>query len=344
MRIGGVFEPTAAAYYRGVYPLEAMARRGHEILWPENDSGDPKLTELARCDVIHVFRRSEAALLRALQPLVARGIGLVWDADDDLSTVPKNSPNYRENGGLHGQRRFADTVRIARLAHVMTTTSPTIRAKYEQQGVEHVVVIENFLQRRSWRRSRRHAGLIVGWIAGAEHMEDVIQLGLTETLTGVLAAHPDVQLETIGVDLRLPERYVRHRSVHFDTLPQHMARYDIGLAPLADIPFNAARSNIKVKEYAASGVPWLASPRVPYRALGPDQGGLLVDDGDWASALDDLIRNKRLRKKLGRKGKAWALGQTIDSAADTWESVLKTAAERGRTGAQAGTRRTRALA
>ena len=328
MRIGAAFEPTAAAFYRGVYPLEAMQRRGHEIVWPLQNSGEAQVEEFASCDVVYVFRRSEDALRRALAPLVARGVGLVWDSDDDLSAIPKRSPNYATIGALRGQRRFAETLRIARLAHVMTSTTEAIATKYERAGVTDVEIIENHLAPRTRRRRQRHDGLVVGWIAGMEHTEDAVELHLRDIFTRLQAAHPDLTVETVGVDLGLKDRYVRHAAVHFKTLPEHMARYDIGIAPLVDIPFNGARSNIKVKEYAASAVPWLASPRAPYRALGEREGGLLVEDGAWEAALDTLLRDKRQRKRLARAGKSWAKSQTIDAVADRWERVFETAVER----------------
>jgi hypothetical protein len=328
MRIGAAFEPTAAAYYRGVYPLEEMMRRGHEIVWPENDTGEAKVGEFGACDVIYVFRRSEEALRRPLAQLAARGVGIVWDTDDDLSAIPRRSPNFKTIGGLRGQRRFTETLRMARLAHVMLASTETIRAKYEKAGVSRIEVMENYLPRKLKRRRTRHDGLIVGWIAGIEHTEDAMALGLRETLERVLAEHPDVRVESVGVDLRLAERYVRHHTIHFNSLPDHMARYDIGLAPIVDIPFNAARSNIKVKEYAASEVPWLASPRGPYAGLGERNGGLLVDDDAWGSALDALIRDKRARKNLAKAGRSWAKTQTIDRQADRFEALLRTAAQR----------------
>ncbi|WCB96750.1 glycosyltransferase [Baekduia alba] len=323
-----MFEPTAAAYYRGVYPLEAMERRGHEIVWPHDDSGDPKLDELEACDAVFVFRRSEDHLRRSLKRLSERGVAIVWDTDDDLSAIPKHSPTYKNVGALKGQRRFADTVRMARTADVMTTTTDTIRAKYERNGVTNIAVIENCLNRRSWRRSQRHSGIVIGWIAGVEHTEDLVQLRLRDVLANVVSAHPNVRVESVGVDIGLPERYTRQPVAHFDDLPKHMARYDIGLAPLCDILFNNARSNIKLKEYAASGVAWLASPRKPYQGFGEKHGGLLVEDCDWEQAIERLVRDKKLRKKLGRNGKAWALSQTIDAAADQWEQVFETAVKR----------------
>lgn len=326
MRIGAAFEPTAAAYYRGVYPLEQMMKRGHEIVWPELDSGDLKVNELSGCDVIYVFRRSEEAMRRALSKLAESGTGIVWDTDDDLSAIPRRSPNYKTAGALRGQKRFMETLRMARLANVMMASTEAIRAKYEGAGINDIEVFENYLPPKVKRKRARHDGLVVGWIAGVEHTEDAIELGLRDTLARVLERHPDVVVESIGVDLGIADRYVRHPSAHFTTLPDHMARYDIGLAPIVDIPFNAARSNIKVKEYAASEVPWLASPRGPYVGLGESQGGRLVDDDAWEAALDELIRDKRARKKLAKAGKSWAKTQSIDRQADRFEAILCEAA------------------
>jgi glycosyltransferase involved in cell wall biosynthesis len=133
-------------------------------------------------------------------------------------------------------------------------------------------------------------------------------------------------VECIGVNLGLPERYRHDRLVAFDELPARIGGFDIGIAPLADLRFNRARSDIKLKEYAASGVPWLASPVGPYLGLGEAEGGRLVSDGDWFEALDRLLSQQREREQLGLAGEAWARRQTIDVAAGRWERVFAEAA------------------
>ena len=93
-------------------------------------------------------------------------------------------------------------------------------------------------------------------------------------------------------------RYEHIREVPFVDLLKVASRIDIGIAPLADTVFNRSRSNVKLKEYASGGAAWLASPVGPYRGLGEDQGGMLVEDGDWMSAIDLLIRDRRRRRRL----------------------------------------------
>jgi len=96
-------------------------------------------------------------------------------------------------------------------------------------------------------------------------------------------------------------------------------------APIADIPFNRARSNIKVKEYAALGRPWLASPVGPYASLGEKQGGRLVADDGWAAALGRLVEKPRERRKLARQARKWGRTQSVSANANLWEQALTAA-------------------
>jgi glycosyltransferase involved in cell wall biosynthesis len=154
----------------------------------------------------------------------------------------------------------------------------------------------------------------------------VARIDVADTLRRVADKHEHVRVECIGVDLRLPERYRHDPVVDFHALPARIGGFDIGIAPLADLACNHARSDIKVKEYAASGVPWLASPVGPYAELGEGQGGRLVADDCWFEALDRLVVSADERRRLGQSGRAWAAAQTMDAMAHRWEQVFRQAA------------------
>jgi glycosyltransferase involved in cell wall biosynthesis len=120
--------------------------------------------------------------------------------------------------------------------------------------------------------------------------------------------------------------------VRFDRLPEVMAGWDIALAPIAPTAFNAARSNIKLKEYAAGGTPWLASPVGPYRAMGEKQGGRLVPDDRWYEELLSLVDSARQRRKLAKNAAKWVVGETLERNLDAWETTLETAVNSARGG------------
>lgn len=324
MRIGAVWEPSANAHYRAFDPLQAMERRGHEVVWPKDPSAEPNVRQLVKCDVVHVYRHPYA--LEEFVELDRRGTPITYDNDDDFTAVPKDSRPYQEIGGLTLQRYFYLTVKVARLARLCTTTNEVLAEKYRRAGVGRVEVIGNYLTPDTWRQTNRHDGLVVGWVAAREHEPDAARLKLADALERLLLKHPHVRVDCIGVDLRLQERYRHDDSVPFLDLPRRIARFDIGIAPLVDSPFNRARSDIKLKEYGASGIPWLASPVGPYAELGEDQGGRLVSDDGWFEALDRLVTSGRDRRRLGRKAKRWAKGQTIERVADRWERLFLEAA------------------
>ncbi len=316
------------ANYRLLSPLWAMKRRGHEIIWPDSNTGVIGRRELLSSDAVLVFRCHDAVERKLMREARKHGVGIVWDVDDDMRNSPF-SPFGKHAGLRHRQQIYNDSLNAARLADVVITSTDVLRDLYASAGIGRIEVLENYLLHGTAdRRTRKHTGFVIGWVAGLEHELDARALAVPDTLARIQLEHPQMHVECVGVDLALTNRYTHFARVPFEELPARMAGWDIGLAPVADTAFNAARSNIKVKEYAASCIPWLASARGPYANLGEQYGGRLVDDEGWYEALDALIRDRRGRKRLARAGRSWAKGHTIDAVADRYEALFAEAASR----------------
>ena len=204
--------------------------------------------------------------------------------------IPPEAPEYKSLGGFHAERDFKAQGKIVRRAHVVTATSAYLAERYASAWGVEPVVIENYLGDHHFPRERASGeGLVIGWVAAGEHRADAHHLNMTQVLRQVMERDPRVRVVTLGVQLKLdPERYTHHQWVPFEELPRHLAGFDIGIAPIADIPFNLARSNVKVKEYAAAGVPWVASARGPYADLGSRCGGMIIGDDAWEDTLVSL--------------------------------------------------------
>lgn len=324
MRFGVVWSPeTSASNYRAMHVAATLEALGHVAGPLPSERGAADAALLAQCDVALVYHRSDKATRAALEEASAAGVALVYDIDDDYTAVPADHPRRDELLGA-----FERTLAIARLADLMTATTEPVAERYREHGVSEVEVIPNMVGPRGVAPPREHEGLVVGWVAGQEHRDDMERLGLGDVLEDLLDRHRDLRVEGIGVDLDLSDRYHHDRFVPFPELRDRISGFDIGIAPLTDTVLNRARSDIKVKEYAARGVPWLASPVGPYVGLGERQGGRLVDDTSWYDAIDRLLRKRRERRRLSSSGLAWARTQTIASTARIWEAALMRAIDR----------------
>lgn len=341
MRIGILRDETIVnSLYRTVIPMNALAARGHQVVDGRKDATAFDTARLLTCDVVHIHRHFDRDAQRLAAHLAGLGVAIWWDNDDDITAVPKGMDGYRELGGGHGARVFAGMRKMIAIADLVTTPSEVLAAQYRSVAPTPVRVLENHLPDEALRarRERSDDRIVVGWVAGSEHRFDADQLRLGAQLQELLDASPDVDVVTIGVRLALGSRYRHVRGVQLSELFQAEAQFDIGIAPIADIALNRARSNVKLKEYAAAGVPWLASPVGPYAQLGEAQGGRLVNDGRWRDEIERLAADRRARRKLSKHGSRWAAKETIGHNVAAWEAAMEqaVAAARARTGTGSG--------
>lgn len=328
MRVGALIELSASgASPRSAEPLHALGRRGHQIVPVEVVGGRADLSALDSCDVVYLHRQIDPATLALASRLAAGGIGVLWDHDCDESARPPTAASGRTGTWSRAEQaaRFRLSVEIARWASGVTVTTEPLAQLYREAGVTRVDVIPEAVTGGD-RTPRPHAGLVVGWITGGEGGADASRLGIDEALQRLLDSHPHVQVESVGADLGLTGRYRHADAVPIVGPLERLAGFDIGIAPLTDVPFNHARSDLPVKEYAASGVAWLASDVTPYAELGAEHGGALVEHGGWFDALDRLVRDDGWRQQLARDGRAWGSRQTIQATAGDWERAFLDAA------------------
>jgi hypothetical protein len=330
MRLGAVGQDGANAYYRLLLPLMAMRERGHDVVHVVQEYKRViDVRPLLRCDAVHIHR---PALLyddgEVVTKLLDAGITVGFDEDDNVIDMPQGLEERTDQPWLpRARRNFELLLEHVSRVQLVTTPSDHLADRFEAAGAANVHVVDNYLPGAFSRVAPQgHDGLVIGWHAGREHLVDAELLGLVPMLERVLEKHPDVRVVTINIDLKMEhERYACEEAMPIEALTHRLADFDVGLVPLADIPFNRGRSNVKAREYAAAGVPWLASPVGSYEGLGEEEGGRLVEDGEWFEALDGLIRARRDRAKQAKRAKAWAKRETIWNMAGVWERLFRDA-------------------
>lgn len=91
-------------------------------------------------------------------------------------------------------------------------------------------------------------------------------------------------------------------SAAYETYRLNIRNLDIGIAPLAPTPFNMSKSDLKVMEYAAWGIPCVAPDYITYSRNWTHNENILLykNEEEFAKYIEELLTNEPLRRKLGR--------------------------------------------
>jgi glycosyltransferase involved in cell wall biosynthesis len=285
----------------------------------------------ADCD-IYVFQMPlEQEYLAVIKAVQAAGKTAVCEADDMHIGIPPYNPASRgTDPKLNPQRNRDWLFQCYRQAGVMSCATPYIAEVYSKFC--DTTVIPNYLDWEMWQDTipcydveRRRVR--VGWMGDSHWRRGDLQV-LRGLIGPWLQRHPDVEFVAAGDPsvhdlLEVPEG--QRVSVQ-DTEFRHMdladitATMDIGLVPLEMNNFNEAKSHLKGLEYAACGIPCVASPTGSYRSWAEAGDGtfLAARPKDWLRALDELVGDDHARRELGRRARQHAQQNTIQEHVNEW--------------------------
>jgi hypothetical protein len=147
---------------------------------------------------------------------------------------------------------------------------------------------------------------VFGYMGTAGHLGDLELIAPAIAL--VLQRFPDARFETFGT-IRPPAslaafgaRVTAHpRADDYDSFMTKLKglRWRVGLAPLADTPFNACKADTKFVEYAQAGIPCVLARHSVYQR--PLAAGAALGAGsteEWAKAVLGLLADEAGASRL----------------------------------------------
>lgn len=258
----------------------------------------------------------------ALEGVTAR----VYETDDDLLAAdPSALPHLTDP-------RVQDSIRYMLERSEMVTVSTPYLAELVSQYNPRVRVLPNMINADLLdlnRRRGREGKVTVGWAGGQSHLPDWAHAA--DWIRPVLQRHADtVDMHFVGADysplLHVPTLWTGWTDDIWDYY--RALDFDIGVAPLSPIAFNRSKSHLKALEYAAMGIPVIASDMEPYRDLVVDgvTGYLVSSPEEWDKRLDELINDEAAREEMGAAAREVAKRHTIQGNWQLWESAYEEAA------------------
>ena len=311
-----VEDGTACGYYRVTLPFDEMKKNGVDCHYESVVAPVPE-------GVIFVGQRIGYPGFRTNWLKLWRTRPMVWETDDDLWNL---DPSNERAVKVYDKALLDELEQIVRTAHMVTVSTEPL-ADAMSKFNRNVVVIPNHIDDRMFDLVRpRRDRLTVGWAGGDSHRKDWQMVA--PRIRRFLDRNPDVDFHAIGQNY-LPENKIRGRwSAWSKELFDYYRTidFDIGIAPLIPNQFNRSKSAIKALEYAALGIPVIASDVEPYQPFVVDgvTGFLVSRDHEWEARLRDLTHDHEMREAMGAAAKERARGWAISEGWHLWHDAYQT--------------------
>jgi glycosyltransferase involved in cell wall biosynthesis len=130
-------------------------------------------------------------------------------------------------------------------------------------------------------------------------------------ITRLLVERDDVVFVLCGpgefVDIfntvRRMKKLIHVPRMAYEAFARAASMADVAIAPLGQTAFNGNKSEIRLIEAGAWGVPVVASAVAPYRRFESGQGACLLVEGNdvngWYAALTRLLDDAEMRRTMG---------------------------------------------
>lgn len=332
--------PAGCTYYRCYLPMAVanqQARLGIPAWDPARGFGikDSYTTGVFGFKTIVLKLIMDKAAPKHIELAQALGQTIIVDIDDyHDGLTPANKAYHITDPALNKKANRDYYSQVIAAADIVTVSTPFLLDHYSQQR-DNVYMVRNGVNMYQFER-RKHTSQkpVIGWAGAVSYRNGDLEQ-LREWLPDFLEEH-DLLFHHAGHDPESPSfaevtGVAPHRVTTTPIVPIHQyaanLKFDIGIVPLSDIPFNEAKSNIKGLEYAAAGIPFAASPLPEYRLLHETGVGRLASTPDeWRGQVAGLLTGRLRKKEAAIAHKIVSEQWSIEARANEWAEIFQNAA------------------
>lgn len=333
--------PGGAGWYRCALPTAGLAARGHETFHGVLAARSSPFEFVVKTwdgaihdslDVIIMQRYMSREAATDVGRARANGQIIVQDVDDWFWGLdPRNQAFWATHPKARPDENLDHYTTAIAASDAIIASTPYLAGRLRDHfPAQPVYVLRNMIDLDRWTphpvRDTREA-LVVGWVGATSWRSGDLEL-LSGILGPFLARHGakfyhggyHQESQGAGDRLGLKGKYLARPQVPIRLYPTLFEGIDIGVAPLSSQPFNMAKSAVKLMEYAASGIPFVATATPEYEWFGV--GDLARRPRDWIRALERLTDPEERRRSADRAYRRVA-DESVPARASEWERALR---------------------
>ncbi len=286
------------------------------------------LFTVARYDLIYIFMWVTpfgADLSERVARLSAKR--LIFDVEDNVLTGQALPKEYNPNAVARFLKGPWKARYLIRKADHVITSSPflndfclELNQKKACTYISSSVDTDRFVPANDYGNDRK---VTIGWTGT---FSSKIYLDMLREVFQELARRVDFRLKVIGnFDYELPGvdlevvRWTREREV------EDLQTFDIGVYPLPIDDWVLGKSGLKAIQYMAFGLPAVATAvgTTPLLIRDGENGLLVKSPQEWLDALERLVRDPDLRRRLGEAARRDAVANySVRAVASDYRRVL----------------------
>ena len=311
---------TGCGYYRLIYPMQKMIEKNNIQALATNNIF--KTHEIAKFDPDSmIFQRQ---CLDHQIKYIERCVKInqtfcIYELDDLLDGIQPKNIHYKDFNKTH----FNNLYKALKMVDRFVCSTEFIKDWYHKY-IDDIVVMPNMLPKNIWSplsmKQNESNRIRVGWSGGFSHTGD-----LEVIIDTVKEMHKEVDFIFMGYIHPEIENYIKEYRpgvtlVNYPKALSEMA-IDIAIIPLEDVPFNHAKSHLKVIEFGALGTPVLATDITPYKNF-PIKYAKTNDSKGFTEALREMISDMDETRKMGQILKQHIYDHYIlDDNIDKWQKA-----------------------
>ena len=285
-------------------------------------------------DII-VIQRVNPYSNKILKKAKKHNIKIVYESDDDFLDINPTNPSYNYILG-----NFDKIKRLVTNVDQIVVSTSELKKRFEKSNLDNIEIIKNYYVNDSLPLRpftfRGNEFIKIGYFGTLTHDNDLEMIhnvilrlkdmfskkGIT-VLFEVAGASIDDHSDWFNVH-KIPY-YPMPISTFYDWLGKH-SDWDIGIIPLVNTEFNKCKSELKYIEFAALGIPVVASAIDVYNEAIEDgvTGFLANNEDEWVDKLSILIEDPILRNGMVNNAREDIFeNYNIVSRVEQWDNIFK---------------------
>lgn len=216
---------------------------------------------------------------------------------------------------------------VMRLSGTVVAGNQYLADYAARSGAKNIEIIPTVidLERYPTKQNADDEQFIVGWIGTKTTFEKHL-IPCKDWIKALQHQEPNIRFHIVGItedmDIGKNVKYIRWTE---ETEVAEILKMDIGLMPLQDSKWEKGKCAYKLIQYAACGIPGVASDVGMNREVAvPGETGILASaDEEWIQAIKTLKSNTELRHQMGRNARKKVEERyCIQQTSTKWKEIL----------------------